>query len=108
MPAITTATPASCTAEGSSESRITPRMTEPTGCSVSVIAVSSAGRRGSDTEISIQPSTWEVSARVISQACDSRPGKKSMSPTISPAIAAAKVLVRVASNSGPRLVAASG
>ena len=55
-----------------------------TGWSMSRIEVSTPGRRGSDTEISSQPSTWEDSASSTSQPCASRSGTQSMSPTASP------------------------
>ena len=61
-PARMQATPASCSALGSSPSRITPSRTEPTGWIVSVTEVSAAGRRGSEEAMSSQPSTCEVSA----------------------------------------------
>ena len=61
------ATPASCSALGSSPSRITPSATEATGWIVSVTDVSAAGSRGSETVISSQPTTCEVSASRTSQ-----------------------------------------
>ena len=76
-PAITIATPVSWTAEGASDRSSAPRKTVLTGWSISTIEVSTAGRRGSDTEMSSQPSTCEESASSTSQACDSRPGTQS-------------------------------
>ena len=43
-------------------------MTDPTGWMVSSSEVKAAGRRGSEAEISSQPSTCEVSASVASHA----------------------------------------
>ena len=76
-------------------------MTDPTGWIVSVTDVSAAGSRGSETVISSQPSTCEVSASVSSQACSGQLGTRSASPTASPAITATTAATAVASNSGP-------
>ena len=54
---------------------------------MSTIEVITAGSRGSDTEISSQPSTCEESASSTSQACASRSGTQSMSPTAIPPMA---------------------
>ena len=72
-----------------------------TGWSISTIEVSTAGSRGSDTEIRSQPSTCDDRARSTSQACDSRPGVQSMSPTTMPPSAENTAPLSVASNSGP-------
>ena len=56
---------------------MTPRSTEPTGWIVSVTEVSAAGSRGSETVISSQPRTCEVSASVTSQACSGQLGTRS-------------------------------
>ena len=69
--------PASWSALGSSPSSTIPSTTEPTGWIVRIIDVSAAGRRGSETEISSQPSTCEVSARQISHAADGHAGTRS-------------------------------
>ena len=53
-----------------------PSRTEPTGWTVSSIDVIAAGSRGSDVEISIQPSTWEESASVPSHAADGHAGRE--------------------------------
>ena len=76
-------------------------MTAPTGCSISKIEVTTAGRRGSEMEINSQPSTCDDMASTTSQACDSRPGTQSMSPTATPPSAETKAAVSVASKSGP-------
>ena len=91
----------SCSDVGSSPSRTTPRSTEPTGWIVSVTDVSAAGSRGSETAISSQPSTCEVSASVSSQPWAGQVGTRSASPITSPATTAATAATAVASNSGP-------
>jgi hypothetical protein len=63
--------------------------------------VIAAGSRGSDTEISSQPSTCDESASSSSHACDSSPGTQSMSPIAIPASAEKTAADSVASNSGP-------
>jgi hypothetical protein len=100
-PAITIATPSSWTADGASERSTAARNTVLTGWSIRTIEVSTAGRRGSDTEISSQPSTCEDSASSTSQAWDSRPGTQSMSPTTIPPIAENSAPLAVASSKGP-------
>ena len=61
---------------GSSPSRMMPSRTEPTGWTVRTTDVSDAGRRGSATAISSQPSTCEVRARVSSQPCAGQLGSE--------------------------------
>src|SRR5207248_2108579 len=73
-PASTATTPSSCTALGDSLKISAARITEPTGCTVSNRDVSAAGRRGSETVISSQPSTCEVRARTISQPAPGQDG----------------------------------
>ena len=71
------AAPQSCSALGLSPSSTIPSTTEPTGWIVRIIDVSAAGRRGSEIEISSQPSTWELSASRISQPADGHAGARS-------------------------------
>ena len=74
IPQTTTATPASCTADGSSSTSTIASSTAATGCSVSTTELIAAGARGSAAAIKSQPSTCDVSASVTSQANDSQPG----------------------------------
>ena len=68
------AAPQSWSTLGSSPSSTMPSTTEPTGWTVRIIDVSAAGRRGSETEISSQPSTCELSASSTSQPADGHAG----------------------------------
>src|SRR3954470_13243398 len=92
------ATPASCKSEGDSLKRTTPRITEPTGCIVNRTDVSAAGSRGSDNEISSQPTTCELRASSTSHPCDGHDGTRSMSPMTSPATSENTAAAAVASN----------
>ena len=60
-----------------------------------------AGRRGSASAISSQPSTCDVSASVTSQPCAGQLGARSSSPSSAPATIATSVAMSVAANSGP-------
>ena len=80
-----TATPAICQADGDSPRMMAPKMTVATGCSVSVMAVSAAGSRVSDTVIRSQPSTCEVRASRSSHPVARHPGVRSRSPRAAPA-----------------------
>ena len=60
-----------------------PSSTEPTGWTVSSIEVSAAGSRGSETEISSQPTTCEVSASVHQPAVRRPGGTRSVTPITS-------------------------
>ena len=93
--------PTSCTAEGASDSSSAPRKTVLTGWSISTIEVSTAGRRGSDTEIRSQPTTCEESASSTSHACDSRPGHPVDVADDDASDGGEDGRARVASNSGP-------
>ena len=77
-------------------------MTEPTGWIVSVTEVRAAGRRGSETVISSQPSTCEVSASRSSQAC-ARPARHEvgLADRERRRRRATTAATAVASNSGP-------
>ena len=77
------AAPESCSAVGSSPSSTIPSTTEPTGWTVRIIDVIAAGRRGSEVEISSQPSTCEESASRISQPADGHAGARSSTPSAS-------------------------
>jgi hypothetical protein len=78
-----------------------PSRTEPTGWIVRIIEVSAAGRRGSEIEISSQPSTCELSASSSSQPADGHAGTMSSAPSASAASSDATAATHVASNSGP-------
>ena len=66
-PARMHAAPASCSQEGDSSTISAAKTTAQSGWKVSRIEVVTAGSRGSDVEISSQPTTWDDSASRISQ-----------------------------------------
>ena len=86
---------------GLSLKMIAPRISEPIGWIISSSEVNAAGSRGSDIVISIQPSTCDVSASVISHAAPGQTGTKCASPQITPMTLATIAAVSVMSNSGP-------
>ena len=85
-PARMQAAPASCSADGDSSTISAANSTEQTGCSVSRIDVTTAGSRGSDAEISSQPTTCDESAS--SRASPSRPGRRQVEVAMTSPIAA--------------------
>ena len=66
-----------------------------------IIDVSAAGRRGSEIEISSQPSTCELSASRISQPADGHAGRDVVGAERERRDSAATAATQVASNSGP-------
>ena len=63
--------------------------------------MTTAGSRGSEIEISSQPSTCDERASRISQPCAAGPGVKSRLPVGTPQIATTAADASVASKSGP-------
>src|SRR5207247_422237 len=78
------APPASWSADGDSSTISAAKTTEHTGCSVSRIEVTTAGRRGSEIEISSQPTICEENASRISQPVADNEGVRSRSPMPAP------------------------
>jgi hypothetical protein len=72
--ASTSTTPATWSGLGDSLKISAASATEPTGWTVSSSDVIAAGSRDSEVMISSQPSTWEVSASVISHAAPGHAG----------------------------------
>ena len=93
--------PANCSHDGDSFTISAAKMTEQTGWNVSRIDVVTAGRRGSEVEISSQPSTCEERASRISQPIAAQEGVRSRSPTTAPIAAQPIADANVAVNSGP-------
>src|SRR6266576_1608782 len=77
------------------------KITDSTGCSVSRIEVTTAGSRGSELEISSQPTTCDDKASSTSQPVAEREGVRSRSPITDPIAAQQIAAERVAVNSGP-------
>ncbi|HJS70484.1 MAG TPA: hypothetical protein VJ744_06710 [Gaiellaceae bacterium] len=91
-----TATPVNWTADGDSSRRMTAKMTESAGWSVSVIDVSAAGSRGRAAAISSQPTTCDVNASTRSQPCSGHVGSSSSSPRAAPTGSVTTAAERVA------------
>src|SRR5580765_868001 len=93
--------PASCSHEGDTFTIRAAKMTEQTGWKVSRIELVTAGSRGSDVENKSQPTTWDESARRISQKVAAHDGGRSRSPTTTSMAAQPIAAANVAVKSGP-------
>src|SRR2546423_4440490 len=87
-PASTQTTRRSWNDDGASPRIAAANKTESTGWRVSSTEVTAAGRRGSDTAITSQPSACELSARRTSQPCARNDGVRSSAPNATPKSAA--------------------